>query len=320
MFDQQLSRRTEQAIATNPIWRFLDKAIADWQAAIEMLVATFGVIVSSTYESGRDRSIHPLLVDALEPLSVSWSAYTDPRLSPTFFEAICAHMKNTRRRMKRHNWCSVVTAAGSKISSDEARIQVDESARPSTEIFRLPNGDLADLDAISPRQALDGRQTGSSVPALRTDGHASSSQRRASSRTLAIMSPIARFDTVAIDCSDPRALAAFYGAIIGTAIDEGRTDSDWVELHSPGGAKIAFQQVENHTPPVWPGHEHPQRLHLDFNVDDLDTGEARVLALGARKAEFQPGVTFRVFLDPAGHPFCLVWDRALRPPGADSAE
>jgi hypothetical protein len=31
-----------------------------------------------------------------------------------------------------------------------------------------------------------------------------------------------------------------------------------------------------------------------------------VLALGAKKAEFQPGTTFRVFLDPAGHPFCLV--------------
>ena len=115
-------------------------------------------------------------------------------------------------------------------------------------------------------------------------------------------------------------LAAFYGAIIGTTIDEGHTEDDWVELHSPGGAKIAFQRVENFTPPVWPGHEHPQRLHLDFNVDDLDTGEALVLALGARKAEVQPGVTFRVFLDPVGHPFCLVWDRAMRPSATGAAE
>lgn len=141
----------------------------------------------------------------------------------------------------------------------------------------------------------------------------------AASRTLTVMSPIARFATVAIDCPDPRALATFYGAIIGATIDEGHTENDWVELYSPGGAKIAFQLVENHTAPVWPGHEHPQRLHLDFNVDDLDTGEARVLALGARRAEFQPGKTFRVFLDPAGHPFCLVWDRALRPPATPSA-
>ena len=39
---------------------------------------------------------------------------------------------------------------------------------------------------------------------------------------------------------------------------------------------------------------------------DLDAGEAAVVALGARKHEVQPGETFRVFLDPAGHPFCLV--------------
>ncbi|MDQ3989733.1 MAG: hypothetical protein M3291_11140, partial [Actinomycetota bacterium] len=44
------------------------------------------------------------------------------------------------------------------------------------------------------------------------------------------------------------------------------------------------------------------------DVPDLDTGEEQVLALGARKAEMQPGTSFRVFLDPAGHPFCLVLD------------
>ena len=52
--------------------------------------------------------------------------------------------------------------------------------------------------------------------------------------------------------------------------------------------------------------EHPQQIHLDLEVDDLDAGEAAVVALGARKHEVQPGETFRVFLDPAGHPFCLV--------------
>ncbi len=31
-----------------------------------------------------------------------------------------------------------------------------------------------------------------------------------------------------------------------------------------------------------------------------------MLALGARKAAVQPGKTFRVYIDPAGHPFCLV--------------
>jgi hypothetical protein len=46
-------------------------------------------------------------------------------------------------------------------------------------------------------------------------------------------------------------------------------------------------------------------MHLDVTVDDLDTAESAVLQLGARKADYQPGTSFRVFLDPAGHPFCL---------------
>jgi hypothetical protein len=49
-------------------------------------------------------------------------------------------------------------------------------------------------------------------------------------------------------------------------------------------------------------------MHLDVIVDDLDEAEAAVLELGATKAEHQPGTTFRVFLDPAGHPFCLCID------------
>ena len=40
-------------------------------------------------------------------------------------------------------------------------------------------------------------------------------------------------------------------------------------------------------------------------VPDLDEAEAEVLEIGATKPEHQPGTTFRVFLDPAGHPFCL---------------
>jgi hypothetical protein len=69
---------------------------------------------------------------------------------------------------------------------------------------------------------------------------------------------------------------------------------------------IAFQQVAGYRPPVWPGSDHPQQAHLDFDVPDLDKAEKQVLTIGARKAEVQPGETFRVFLDPVGHPFCLV--------------
>lgn len=119
------------------------------------------------------------------------------------------------------------------------------------------------------------------------------------------MSQIARFSLVAIDTADTERLAQFYSAITGWDI-EPHDSTEWILLVSDTGATIAFQEVKDHVPPVWPGSEHPQQLHLDFDVDDLDQGEAAVLELGARKAEYQPGETFRVYLDPSGHPFCLV--------------
>ena len=45
--------------------------------------------------------------------------------------------------------------------------------------------------------------------------------------------------------------------------------------------------------------------YLDFSVPDLDEAETRVIALGAVKPDHQPGETWRVYADPAGHPFCL---------------
>lgn len=41
---------------------------------------------------------------------------------------------------------------------------------------------------------------------------------------------------------------------------------------------------------------------------EVRPAEAAVLELGATRHEHQPGTTFRVFLDPAGHPFCLCLD------------
>ena len=115
------------------------------------------------------------------------------------------------------------------------------------------------------------------------------------------MTAIAKFSVVAIDCREPRKVAEFYSAVLGVPI--AREEPDWVQLAE--GAPLAFQLAPDHVPPQWPSAEHPQQMHLDLDVTDLDTAEEAVLALGARKHEHQPGKTFRVFLDPAGHPFCL---------------
>jgi predicted enzyme related to lactoylglutathione lyase len=116
---------------------------------------------------------------------------------------------------------------------------------------------------------------------------------------------IARFPSIVLDCPDARALANFYGALLDWKVD---ASDDWAEIRADYGQCICFQQVEDYTPPQWPGQQVPQQMHLDLMVEDLDAGEAAVLELGATRADHQPGKTFRVFLDPAGHPFCLCVD------------
>lgn len=118
-----------------------------------------------------------------------------------------------------------------------------------------------------------------------------------------IEAPIARSPRTVLDCPDPAALAAFYAAMLGWSSE---VDGDWAEARSADGTRwIAFQQVDGYAAPVWPGQEHPQQMHIDVTVAELDAAEAAVVALGATRHAHQPGTTFRVFLDPAGHPFCL---------------
>jgi catechol 2,3-dioxygenase-like lactoylglutathione lyase family enzyme len=114
---------------------------------------------------------------------------------------------------------------------------------------------------------------------------------------------IARYPSFVIDCADPVELATFYGKLLGWEVGEA-TDG-WREIRGGAEQCISFQPVEGYAPPSWPSQQLPQQMHLDVMVEDLDEGEAAVLELGATKAEHQPGKTFRVFLDPAGHPFCL---------------
>jgi len=114
---------------------------------------------------------------------------------------------------------------------------------------------------------------------------------------------IARFPTFVYDCPDAAALATFYGTLLGWEVSD---EDDWFDIRPPDGSNcISFQQVADYRAPTWPTQETPQQLHLDVVVPDLDAAEVEVLAIGATKPEHQPGTTFRVFLDPAGHPFCL---------------
>jgi catechol 2,3-dioxygenase-like lactoylglutathione lyase family enzyme len=105
---------------------------------------------------------------------------------------------------------------------------------------------------------------------------------------------------------DPIGLARFYRDLLGWEITY--EDPTWVKLRRPDtGTGLSFQLEEEHVPPVWPSGDGDQQMqmHLDVWVEDVETGVARAIGLGATLAESQPQEDVRVMLDPAGHPFCL---------------
>ncbi|MDQ3734921.1 MAG: VOC family protein [Actinomycetota bacterium] len=106
---------------------------------------------------------------------------------------------------------------------------------------------------------------------------------------------------------DAPELAEFYKRLLGWE-DRFPPEPDWAGLANPDGPPhLSFQAEAEHTPPVWPAGRDDQQmqLHLDIRVEDLQAAAAWALDCGAQLAEFQPQDDVRVFLDPAGHPFCL---------------
>jgi catechol 2,3-dioxygenase-like lactoylglutathione lyase family enzyme len=117
---------------------------------------------------------------------------------------------------------------------------------------------------------------------------------------------IGRLEKTVFDCPDPRLLAAFYATILGMRVNE--DSEDWIVIGSESGARqLAFQRAAQWIAPRWPDPHGSQQLHLDIRVEDVDAAERAVLALGARRLHGARETGFRVFADPAGHPFCLVF-------------
>ena len=125
---------------------------------------------------------------------------------------------------------------------------------------------------------------------------------------------IAKYSLTALDCPDPVELANFYSQITGFEVVVAHRSKDgqpqWVELVDVDQTRIAFQKIDNYLKPTWPVGPVPQQAHLDFDVSDLDVAEQLILRIGAVKSSIQPSSdpddNFRVYFDPAGHPFCLV--------------
>jgi catechol 2,3-dioxygenase-like lactoylglutathione lyase family enzyme len=119
---------------------------------------------------------------------------------------------------------------------------------------------------------------------------------------------IGRLETVVLDARDPHLLARFYADVLGARIET--EQDDWITIADDTGRKLlSFQTSPEHQPPRFPDPAGSQQLHVDIRVDDVDEAQRRVLELGATRVnDAHEDNTFRVFRDPAGHPFCLVWD------------
>lgn len=130
------------------------------------------------------------------------------------------------------------------------------------------------------------------------------------------MAPVGRLRNVVLDCQDPYQLAEFYGHLLGGEIEvDAEEEDDWVTLNTPGGLRLCFQEAPGHRPPDWPqAGTGSQQVHLDIDVgptvQDVERAQERVLALGAKPLDIDDDNgerDFRVYADPAGHPFCLCW-------------
>lgn len=101
-----------------------------------------------------------------------------------------------------------------------------------------------------------------------------------------------------IDCrSDSLDHAAgFWSAALGIPVadpDSGGTGRYAEFGATPGGLHIEVQQVE-----------HPSRVHLDIETDDIDAEVARLEALGATRVGFVK--RWWVMQAPDGQHFCVV--------------
>ncbi|MFE7045145.1 VOC family protein [Streptomyces atratus] len=114
---------------------------------------------------------------------------------------------------------------------------------------------------------------------------------------------VATLGAVVLDCPDPIALAGFYAGLLGGKVED---HEGWVELTGGTAVPLAFQAAPGFVPPRWPHPDGSQQFHLDLTVPDLDAAEREVLALGAAVLDAEDRErSFRVYADPAGHPFCL---------------
>ncbi|WP_392543351.1 VOC family protein [Oryzobacter telluris] len=115
---------------------------------------------------------------------------------------------------------------------------------------------------------------------------------------------LATLKMVTLDSTDARRDAAFWSAVLGW--DVAAVEDEYAMLSGPGGMALGLGTLADHEPPGWPNEHGSKQFHFDLAVEDLDAAASDIVGLGATLPDEQPGETWRVLLDPSGHPFCLT--------------
>ncbi|MDQ2758200.1 MAG: VOC family protein [Actinomycetota bacterium] len=108
---------------------------------------------------------------------------------------------------------------------------------------------------------------------------------------------------LSIDCADAGIAADFWSQLMGWEI---AMIGDGYAMLTGGGVRVGFGSVPDYEAPAWPNPRGSKQFHLDLACHDVAAVEARAVELGATVAEPQGGKTWRVLVDPSGHPFCLT--------------
>jgi hypothetical protein len=109
-----------------------------------------------------------------------------------------------------------------------------------------------------------------------------------------------RLYQLVIDAHDPAALAHWWAEVLGHQILLESPSEVIVGSSADGYPGLVLV-------PVSDARAVKNRLHIDLDPDDYETEVARVLALGATRADIGQGdVPWAVLRDPEGNEFCIL--------------
>jgi predicted enzyme related to lactoylglutathione lyase len=109
-----------------------------------------------------------------------------------------------------------------------------------------------------------------------------------------------KVEMVTFDCVDPASLAGWWAEHFGGAAQE-MLPGEFVAVTRSEGPRLGFQRVPDPTPGK-------NRLHLDFNVADVDAEVARLKGAGATEVggrKISDDFRWVVMADPEGNVFCV---------------